>query len=52
MGGEVVHVVTIMFPLQSTWVRTVRCLTDYMSFASCPQEAPLVSCHGNNTLAY
>ena len=43
---------TIVFPLQSTWGRTVQCLTDYMSFASCQQEAPLVSCHGNNTFAY
>ena len=43
---------TIVFPLQSMWGRTVQCLTDYTSFASCPQEAPSVSCHGNNTLAY
>ena len=49
---EVVHVVTIVFPLQSMWARIVRCLTDYMSFASCPQEAPLVSCHGNTILLH
>ena len=51
-GVEVVCERTIVFPLQSTWGRTVQCLTDYTSFASCQQEAPLVSCHGNNTFAY